>query len=133
MCGNFGASRNEYGYRPVYHPGGFNPIGCLHGQAVTAQLGKEAFQAVDIAEIVKPVTKKSYCVREANQLPTITRQAFHIAREGRPGPVLIDLPLDVQKHEINYDPGIDSTLEILKPAPCNSKIKKALEMPRKNR
>ncbi len=104
------------------------PIIAITGQAVTAQLGKEAFQAVDIAEIVKPVTKKSYCVKEANQLPAITREAFRIAKEGRPGPVLIDLPLDVQRREIEYDPSIDSPLEILKPAPDNRKIRRALEM-----
>jgi len=104
------------------------PIIAITGQHVTAQLGKEAFQAVDIAEIVKPVTKKSYCVKEANQLPAITREAFRIAREGRPGPVLIDLPLDSQRKEVEYDPSIDSPLEILKPAPDNRKIRRALEM-----
>lgn len=104
------------------------PIIAISGQHVTAQLGKEAFQAVDIAEIVKPVTKKSYCVKEANQLPSVTRQAFRIAKEGRPGPILIDLPLDVQRREIEYDPSIDSALEILKPAPDERKIRRALEM-----
>lgn len=104
------------------------PIIAITGQTVTAQLGKEAFQAVDIAEIVKPVTKKSYCVREANQLPSITREAFRIAKERRPGPVLIDLPLDVQRAQIEYDPSLDSALEIVKPAPTQRKIKKALEM-----
>lgn len=104
------------------------PIIAITGQAVTAQLGKEAFQAVDIAEIAKPITKKSYCVKEANQLPPITREAFRIAKEGRPGPVLIDLPLDVQRREVEYDPSIDSALEILKPAPDNRKVRRALEM-----
>jgi tartronate-semialdehyde synthase len=104
------------------------PIIAITGQNVTAQLGKEAFQAVDIAEIVKPITKKSYCVKEPSQLPAITREAFRIAREGRPGPVLIDLPLDVQKREIEYDPDTDSPLEVAKPAPDERKIKRALEM-----
>lgn len=104
------------------------PLICITGQHVTAQLGKEAFQAVDIAEIVKPVTKKSYCVKDANQLPFVTREAFRIAKEGRPGPVLIDLPLDVQKGEIEYDPSIDPALEILKPVPDTRKISRALEM-----
>ena len=104
------------------------PIIAITGQAVIAQLGKEAFQAVDIAEIVKPITKKSYCVKEANQLPSVIREAFRIAKEGRPGPVLIDLPLDVQKGEIEYDPSIDPALEILKSAPDTRKIRRALEM-----
>ncbi len=104
------------------------PLIAITGQAVTAQLGKEAFQAVEIVEIVKPVTKKSYCVKEAGRLPSITREAFRIAREGRPGPVLIDLPLDVQRKEIEYDSGTDSSLEIHKPAPDRRKIREALEM-----
>ncbi|HET6477933.1 MAG TPA: biosynthetic-type acetolactate synthase large subunit [Dehalococcoidales bacterium] len=104
------------------------PLIAITGQAVTAQLGKEAFQAVEIVEIVKPVTKQSYCVKEAGQLPSITREAFRIAREGRPGPVLIDLPLDVQRQEIEYEPDTDSSLEIRKPAPDRRKIRRALEM-----
>ena len=73
------------------------PLLALTGQNVTAQLGREAFQAVDIAEIVRPVTKKSYCIKDAAQVPWVFREAFKIMLEGRPGPVLIDLPLDVQK------------------------------------
>jgi tartronate-semialdehyde synthase len=104
------------------------PLIAITGQTVTAQLGKEAFQAVDIAEIVKPVTKKSFCVREPNQIPSIFREAFRIAREGRPGPILIDLPLDVQRAQIEYDPSTDSPLEIVKPVPDQYKIRKALEI-----
>lgn len=104
------------------------PIIALTGQSVRAQLGKEAFQAVDIAEIVKPVTKKSYCVKEPAQLPYVFREAFRIVREGRPGPVLIDLPLDVQRGEVEYDPALDHPLEVKKPAPDRGKIRRALEM-----
>jgi tartronate-semialdehyde synthase len=104
------------------------PLIAITGQTVTALLGKDSFQAVDIAEIVKPVTKKAYCVKEANQLPSILREAFRIAKEGRPGPVLIDLPLDTQRKEIEYDPAIDSPLAISKPLPDSRKIKRALEM-----
>ncbi len=104
------------------------PIIAITGQNVKAQLGKEAFQAVDIAEIVKPVVKKSYCVKEPAQVPWVFREAFRIAQEGRPGPVLIDLPLDVQKGEIEYDPAIDSKLEFIKPTPNPEKIKRTIEM-----
>jgi tartronate-semialdehyde synthase len=104
------------------------PLICITGQTVTSQLGKDAFQAVDIAEIVKPVTKKSYCVKDGNQLPFVTREAFRVAREGRPGPILIDLPLDVQRKEIEFDPDSDSPLEIHKPAPDIRKINKALDL-----
>ncbi|MEM2922311.1 MAG: thiamine pyrophosphate-binding protein, partial [Candidatus Bathyarchaeia archaeon] len=78
------------------------PIVAITGQNVTALLGKEAFQAVDIAEIAKPVTKKSYCVKDAALLPQVFREAFRIAKEGRPGPVLIDMPLDVQRGIVSY-------------------------------
>ena len=104
------------------------PLIAITGQAITSQLGKEAFQAVDITDIVKPVTKKCYLVREASQLPGIVREAFRIARENRPGPVLIDLPLDIQKCEIEYHPTTDSHLEVIKPAPDKRKIKQALDM-----
>ena len=104
------------------------PLIAITGQNVRAQLGKEAFQAVDIAEVVKPVTKRSYCVKEPAQVPWVFREAFRIAQEGRPGPVLIDLPLDVQKGEIEYDPVLDSKLEFSRPAPNEKKIKKAIEM-----
>jgi tartronate-semialdehyde synthase len=104
------------------------PIVCITGQAVRPILHKEAFQAVNIAEIVKPVTKKSYCVLETAQIPWVFREAFKIAREGRPGPVLIDLPLDVQRAEVEYDPDIDAPLEVTKPAPDMRKIRRAIEM-----
>jgi tartronate-semialdehyde synthase len=104
------------------------PIVCITGQAVRPILHKEAFQAVNIAEIVKPVVKKSYCVLETAQIPWVFREAFKIAREGRPGPVLIDLPLDVQRAEVEYDPDIDAPLEVTKPAPDMRKIRRAIEM-----
>jgi tartronate-semialdehyde synthase len=104
------------------------PVLAITGQNIRSQLGKEAFQAVDIAEIVKPVTKKSYCVKEPAQVPWVFREAFRIMQEGRPGPVLIDLPLDVQKGEIEYDPALDSRLEFFKPAPNPKKIRRSVEM-----
>ena len=104
------------------------PIIAITGQAVTAQLGKEAFQAVEITKIVEPVTKMSCCVTKAEDLPRITREAFRIAREGRPGPVLIDLPLDIQRTEIEYDPDTDTSLDVAKPTPDKQKIRKAVEM-----
>ncbi|MFB3819423.1 MAG: glyoxylate carboligase, partial [Candidatus Methylomirabilales bacterium] len=104
------------------------PIVCITGQALKGILHKEAFQAVNIAEIVKPVVKKSYLVLETAQIPHVFREAFRVAREGRPGPVLIDLPLDVQRGEIEYDPGIDAPLEVFKPSPDARKIRRAVEM-----
>ena len=104
------------------------PILALTGQNVRAQLGREAFQAVDIAEICRPITKRSYCIKEPAMVPWVFREAFKIMREGRPGPVLIDLPLDVQNGEIVYDPATDVSLPIAKMAPSPAQIKKALEI-----
>src|SRR5688572_26439802 len=104
------------------------PIICITGQAPTAVLHKEAFQAVDIVEIAKPVTKWSVQVRETAQIPWVFREAFRIARSGRPGPVLIDLPLDVQKQEIEWDSSIDEPLPVAKSAPSDARVDRALEM-----
>ncbi|MBW2064403.1 MAG: glyoxylate carboligase [Deltaproteobacteria bacterium] len=104
------------------------PILAITGQNVRAQLGREAFQAVDIAEVVKPITKKSYCVKEGAMVPWVFREAFRIMREGRPGPVLVDLPLDVQKEEIEYDPEADAPLPIFRASPNKKQISKALDM-----
>ncbi len=104
------------------------PILALTGQNVRAQLDREAFQAVNIAEVAKPVTKKAYCVKDPAMVPWVFREAFKIMREGRPGPVLIDLPLDVQKEVIEYDPETDAPLPILRMAPNPKQVQKALDM-----
>ncbi len=77
------------------------PILCITGQAPRAKLYKEDFQAVDIETIAKPVTKWAVTVREPALVPMVFQQAFHVMRSGRPGPVLIDLPIDVQMAEID--------------------------------
>lgn len=104
------------------------PILAITGQNVRAQLGREAFQAVNIVEIVKPVTKKAYCIMESGLVPWVFREAFKVMKEGRPGPVLIDLPLDVQKEEIEFDPASDAPLPILNASPNPKQVSKALDM-----
>jgi tartronate-semialdehyde synthase len=104
------------------------PILAITGQNVRAQLDREAFQAVNIAEVVKPITKKSYCIKDPAMVPWVFREAFKIMREGRPGPVLIDLPLDVQKEEIEFDPDVDAPLPILRTPPGPKQIRKAADM-----
>ena len=71
------------------------PMIVISGQAVSWMLGKDAFQEADIFGITMPVVKHSYLIRETNDIPRITREAFHIATTGRPGPVLIDIPKDI--------------------------------------
>lgn len=102
------------------------PILCITGQAPTALLHKEDFQAVDIASIAKPVTKMAVTVLEAAQVPGVFQQAFHLMRSGRPGPVLIDLPIDVQLTEIEFDPETYEPLPVYKPAASRAQIEKAL-------
>ena len=73
-----------------------SPIVCITGQVPQSAMGSDAFQEVDITGVTLPITKHSYVVTEVEELASIVKEAFHIARSGRPGPVLIDLPKDVQ-------------------------------------
>ncbi|MET8414711.1 glyoxylate carboligase [Streptomyces sp. NPDC005134] len=102
------------------------PILCITGQAPVAKLHKEDFQAVDIASIAKPVTKAATTVLEAAQVPGVFQQAFHLMRSGRPGPVLIDLPIDIQLTEIEFDPETYQPLSVYKPAASRAQIEKAI-------
>ncbi|MFG3350915.1 glyoxylate carboligase [Streptomyces sp. NPDC048001] len=102
------------------------PILCITGQAPTAVIHKEDFQAVDIASIAGPVTKAATTVLEAAQVPGVFQQAFHLMRSGRPGPVLIDLPIDVQLTEIDFDPETYEPLPVYKPAATRAQIEKAV-------
>ena len=104
------------------------PMVCLTGQAVSPKLHQEAFQAVDIVEIAKPVTKWAVQIKEPAQIPWVFREAFRIARTGRPGPVLIDLPLDLAKREITYDAGIDTRLPVPAVEPHLPRVERALDM-----
>ncbi|MGW2388651.1 glyoxylate carboligase [Streptomyces lydicamycinicus] len=104
------------------------PILCITGQAPTAVILKEDFQAVDIASIAKPVTKAATTVMEAAQVPGVFQQAFHLMRSGRPGPVLIDLPIDVQLTEIDFDPETYEPLPAFKPAATRAQIEKAVTL-----
>jgi len=104
------------------------PMITITGQVPRSQLHREGFQAVDIVNIVKPVVKKSFIVMEPAQIPWVFREAFRIAREGRPGPVHIDLPLDVQKAEILYDPEVDQALPVFRTPPNPNAIRRAVEL-----
>ncbi len=78
------------------------PLVCFTGQVSTLQIGTDAFQEVDITGITLPVTKHNYLVKDPAKLPTIVKNAFHIASTGRPGPVLIDIPRDVASATIHF-------------------------------
>lgn len=104
------------------------PILCITGQAPRARLYKEDFQAVDIESIAKPVTKWAVTVREPALVPRVFQQAFHVMRSGRPGPVLIDLPFDVQMAEIEFDVETYEPLSVYKPAATRKQVEKAIDM-----
>src|SRR5262245_65607209 len=89
---------------------------------------KEDFQAVDITSIVKPVTKWATTVLEPALVPRAFQQAFHLMRSGRPGPVLIDLPFDVQMGEIEFDVETYEPLPVYKPAATRAQTENALAM-----
>ena len=104
------------------------PILCITGQAPTAKLHKEDFQAVDIEAIAAPVTKWASTVLEPGLVPRAFQKAFHLMRSGRPGPVLIDLPIDVQLTEIEFDIESYEPLEPYKPKASQAQIEKAMAM-----
>ncbi len=104
------------------------PILAITGQAPVARLHKEDFQAVDIAAIAAPVTKLAMTVREPAQVPGAFAQAFHLMRSGLPGPVLIDLPFDVQLAEIDFDIDTYQPLPVYKPAASRAQIDRALDL-----
>jgi tartronate-semialdehyde synthase len=104
------------------------PILCVTGQAPRARLDKEDFQAVDIAKIAAPVTKWAVTVMEPGLVPYVFQKAFHTMRSGRPGPVLVDLPIDVQLAEIEFDIDAYEPLTPYKPAATRAQAEKALTM-----
>src|SRR3954451_9399501 len=104
------------------------PMLCITGQAPVAKLHKEDFQAVDIESIAKPVTKMAMTIREPGQVPGAFQKAFALMRSGRPGPVLLDLPIDVQLAEIEFDIDTYEPLPVEKPKASRKQLAKALDM-----
>ena len=80
-----------------------SPIVAITGQVPSAFIGKDAFQEVDVTGITLPITKHNYLVTDVNELPKVMKEAFHIARTGRPGPVLIDIAKDAQTAEVDFE------------------------------
>jgi len=91
------------------------PIVILTGQVNTDLIGNDAFQEVDIVGITRPCTKHNYLVKDVKDLGRIIREAFYIARSGRPGPVLVDLPKDVVQATTQYETVKDIRLKSYKP------------------
>ena len=102
------------------------PMVCLTGQVATHLMGTDAFQELDVFGLTLPIVKHSYIVRRVEDLPHVVRDAFRIAREGRPGPVLIDLPKDVQVADASHLPDhVPAEVEPL-PAPADAALAEAM-------
>jgi acetolactate synthase-1/2/3 large subunit len=106
------------------------PMVCITGQVPTFLIGTDAFQEADTTGITRACTKHNYLVKDVNDLPQILHEAFHVARSGRPGPVLIDLPKDVQFAEGSYLSKDRAPMHIYQPRtePDMDSIEEAVEM-----
>jgi acetolactate synthase-1/2/3 large subunit len=106
------------------------PMVCISGQVPTFLIGTDAFQEADTTGITRACTKHNYLVKDVNDLAQIIHEAFHVARSGRPGPVLIDLPKDIQFAEGNYIPKDQAPMHIYQPRtePDMDLIAEAIEM-----
>lgn len=80
-----------------------SPVVCITGQVASGAIGSDAFQETDVTGVTIPVTKHNYLVGDIHELAYTIREAFHIARTGRPGPVLVDVPKDIQKQVIDFE------------------------------
>jgi len=86
------------------------PVVFITGQVRTDLLGTDGFQEADTMGITMPIVKHSFMIQDPQELPTIVHEAFHLARTGRPGPVLVDIPVDLSKADIDYAPTGDIEL-----------------------
>jgi len=104
------------------------PMLCITGQAPTSVLHKEDFQAVDIESIAKPVTKYASTILEPGLVPGTFAKAFQIMRSGRPGPALLDLPINVQMAEIDFDIDAYEPLPVQQPAATRGQAEKIVDL-----
>ncbi|MHB0979890.1 MAG: biosynthetic-type acetolactate synthase large subunit [Thermoleophilia bacterium] len=88
------------------------PMVAITGQVRTPLIGTDAFQEADVTGITLPIVKHSYLVKNAADLPSIIHEAFYIASTGRPGPVLIDIPVDLTTADIDYDPDREQKIDL---------------------
>ena len=104
------------------------PLVCITGQVASHLLGTDAFQETDVVGISMPITKWNCQVTKAEEIPAAIAKAFYIAQSGRPGPVLIDIPLDIQQAEIEFDIDSYHPLSVETPETAKEDIDKALDL-----
>ena len=109
------------------------PVVVITGQVPTHLIGNDAFQEVDIVGITRPCTKHNYLVKEPGQLAKTLREAFYIAKSGRPGPVLVDIPKDIGQAKIDYTESKGVRIKSYKPSakPNKKQLKKVMELVKK--
>ncbi|MGD9180413.1 MAG: biosynthetic-type acetolactate synthase large subunit [Desulfobacterales bacterium] len=106
------------------------PMVIFTGQVPTQLIGNDAFQEVDIVGITRPCTKHNYLVQSTEEFPKIIKEAFYLAKSGRPGPVLVDIPKDVTKLSIDYQPVEEIRLKSYNPTynPNMKQLRKVIEL-----
>src|SRR5215831_844659 len=105
------------------------PVVAITGQVRSHLIGTDAFQEVDIFGITLPIVKHSFLVRNVNDIPEVMRDAFRIARSGRPGPVLVDIPRDIQEAEAKHLKLLPRDLDVERPpAPSKESIERAVHL-----
>jgi acetolactate synthase-1/2/3 large subunit len=106
------------------------PMVILSGQVPTALIGNDAFQEVDIVGITRPCTKHNYLVMSIEDLAATVKEAFYLARSGRPGPILVDIPKDITKETTEYSPGKAVKLKSYNPTynPNMKQLKKIVKL-----
>jgi acetolactate synthase-1/2/3 large subunit len=106
------------------------PLVVFTGQVPTQLIGNDAFQEVDIVGITRPCTKHNYLVQSADEFARIIKEAFYLARSGRPGPVLVDIPKDVTKEIFDYTPMKEVRLKSYNPTynPNMKQLRKAVDL-----
>jgi acetolactate synthase-1/2/3 large subunit len=107
-----------------------SPVVAFTGQVPRQQIGTDAFQEADIIGITTPITKYSFQVRHVKEIPGTVRAAFHVASTGRPGPVLVDIPKDVQTDidEVDFSDQVQLTGYRLNGDPNQADVQKAVEL-----
>ncbi|MGI9488475.1 MAG: acetolactate synthase 3 large subunit [Geminicoccaceae bacterium] len=106
------------------------PIVCLTGQVPTNMIGNDAFQEADTVGITRPCTKHNYLVKSGNDVARVMHEAFHVAKSGRPGPVVVDLPKDVQMGQAPYRSASECVHKTYSPRtePTTDAIERAIDM-----
>ena len=91
------------------------PIIAITGQVYSHLIGNDAFQEADVTGITRPISKHNYLIKDVAEIATVIKEAFHVARSGRPGPVVIDIAKDAQRNEAEFDYPEEANIRSYKP------------------